>query len=223
MDLVECVTTRRVTRGFKNTPVPKDLLIKILDAARNCASALNTQSWEFVVFGGKTIEGMRTANEERHLSGAAPDPDIPHGIELWPEQYRARILGRTGPTLLNALKIDPADEEGRAKLWTRGARYWGAPNGIIITTDKKAPQLSIFDCGGMVTTIILLSHSYGLGCCPSLQMVFWPDIVREHLKVPESKMIVMGICIGYPDEEDPINTFKAARVPLEELATWHGV
>ena len=223
MDLVECITTRKVTRGFKSTSVPKDLLTKVLDAARNCASAENTQSWEFVVFGGKVIEDMRKANEERQLSGAAPNPDIPHGPELWPEKYRGRILGGGGPTLLDILEIDPADAEARGKLWIRGSRYWGAPNGIIIITEKNMPQLSIFDCGGMLTTITLLAHSYGLGCCPSLQMVFWPEIVREHLKIPESKMIVMGICIGYPDENDPINTFKAFRLPLEEMITWHDV
>lgn len=223
MDLLECVTTRKVTRAYNSTPVPKDLLIKILAAARNCTSAENTQPWEFVVFGGKVMENFRRANEESHLSGATPKSEIPHGPDMWPESFRGRILGGSGPNLLEILGIDPKDTEARGKLWLRGIGFWGAPNGIVIITERNLPRLSILDCGGMLTTITLLAHNYGLGCCPSLQMVFWPNIVRKHLNIPESKMIIIGICIGYPDNSDPINTFKAFRLPLQEMVTWHDV
>jgi len=203
--------------------VPKELLTKILDTARNCASAENTQPWEFTVFGGQVMEDMRKACQERHLSGAKPNSEIPFGPGIYPEKFHERIMGRGGPTLITTLKIDPSDKEARGKLWLRGAGFWGAPNGIIIHTERNLPLLSMLDIGGMLTTILLLAHSYGLGCCPSLQMVFWPDIVRQHLQISESQFIYIGIGIGYPDMNDPANSFKAFRLSLDEMVTWQGI
>jgi len=212
-----------VARGFLPQPVPKELLTKILDAARNCASAENTQPWEFTVFGGQVMEDMRKACQERFRSGAKPNSEISFGPGMFPDKFRERIMGRGGPTLLTALKIDPSDKEARGKLWMRGIGFWGAPNGIIIHTERNLPLLSTIDVGSMLTTILLLAHSHGLGCCPSLQMVFWPDIARQYLKIPESQFICIGISIGYPDKNDPINSFKSFRLPLEEMVTWQGI
>lgn len=223
MDLVDCVLTRGVTRAYKPTPVPKELLTKILGAARNCASAGNTQPWEFAIFGGQVMEEMRKANQERHLAGAPPNSEIPHGPRIWSESFLARIMGRGEPTLLSTLGIDPNDVEARQQLWLKGIGFWGAPNGIVIYVEQNLPTLSMVDAGGVLQTILLLAHNYGLGCCPSMQMVSYPDIVRKFLSIPSSKMIVIGLCIGYADDDHPANKFKSFRLPLEEMVTWHGI
>ena len=50
---------RRSIRGFKGTPVPDDLINKILEAARCSPSAANSQPWEFVLIREKkTIEKL---------------------------------------------------------------------------------------------------------------------------------------------------------------------
>ena len=223
MDLVDCVLTREVTRAYKPIPVPKELLTKILDEARNCASAENTQPWEFAVFGGQVMEEMRKANQERFLAGVNPNPEIPYESSMWPEHYLTRIRGCGRPSLLSSLGIDPQDEEARRQLWIKGLNFWGAPNGIVIYIDHGLPTLSIIDVGGVLQTILLLAHDYGLGCCPQEQMIFYPDIVRKFLNIPSSKLIVIGLAIGYPDEDAIINKYKSGRLPLEEMVTWHGI
>jgi nitroreductase len=221
MELTECVTTRSVTRGFKADPVPRGLLQELLDQARNCMSAENTQPWEFAVFGGTVMEAMRKDNLERFETGAAPAPEIPYSGDMWPEAFRGRIMGGDGPNLLEVMKIDPADKAARQQLWRRGIGFWGAPNGIVIYMERDLPQLSLLDIGGMLTTLTLLAHGQGLGTCPILQMVMWPDITRRHLKIPDSKLIVIGLSIGYPDPADPINRFKSFRLPLDDMVSWH--
>jgi hypothetical protein len=42
------------------------------------------------------------------------------------------------------------------------------------------------------------------------------------LEIPESKIMLLGIAIGYPDWENPINRFRTEREPLESITTWHG-
>ncbi|MEM2105981.1 MAG: nitroreductase family protein [Candidatus Bathyarchaeia archaeon] len=49
MDVFEAVQQRRSVRAYDSTPVPKDKLMKILEAARLAPSAGNVQPWHFVV------------------------------------------------------------------------------------------------------------------------------------------------------------------------------
>jgi len=49
MDAIEAIKTRRSIREYKDKPIPKDILEKIVDAARFAPTARNVQPWEFIV------------------------------------------------------------------------------------------------------------------------------------------------------------------------------
>jgi len=49
MDTLEAIRERRSVRKYKMDPVPKEALIKILEAVRFAPSWANTQCWEMVV------------------------------------------------------------------------------------------------------------------------------------------------------------------------------
>jgi nitroreductase len=49
MDAIEAIKIRRSIREYQDKPIPKDLLEKIVDAARFAATARNVQPWEFVI------------------------------------------------------------------------------------------------------------------------------------------------------------------------------
>lgn len=49
MEAMHAITTRRSVRKFKNEPVSRDLIARLIDAARLAPSARNAQPWEFVV------------------------------------------------------------------------------------------------------------------------------------------------------------------------------
>ncbi len=48
-DLLKIMKGRRSIRRFKDIPVPKDDITKILEAGRWAPSATNSQPWHFVV------------------------------------------------------------------------------------------------------------------------------------------------------------------------------
>ncbi len=54
MDFREVVRARRSTRDFGPTPVPRDVLQRIIDSARLAPSAGNEQPWRFYVATGET-------------------------------------------------------------------------------------------------------------------------------------------------------------------------
>jgi nitroreductase len=54
MDLLKGIVTRKSCRGFKPTPIKKEIIQQILIAASRSPSYTNTQPWEVAVVTGKT-------------------------------------------------------------------------------------------------------------------------------------------------------------------------
>jgi len=69
---------------------------------------------------------------------------------------------------------------------------------------------------------MLLAVKSGLGTIAQAQAAVYPDIVRKVLGIPEDKLIALGIAIGYPDWENPVNEERREREPLEKVVTFHG-
>ena len=73
MDALEAIKTRRSTREYSDKLIPKNILEKIIDAARFAPTARNLQPWEFVVATEKElikkIAGI--TDHGKFLSGAA--------------------------------------------------------------------------------------------------------------------------------------------------------
>jgi nitroreductase len=53
MDIFEAIKVRRSIREYKNKPVSKEVLEKIIDAARFAPTARGVQPWEFIVITGQ--------------------------------------------------------------------------------------------------------------------------------------------------------------------------
>ena len=59
-----------------------------------------------------------------------------------------------------------------------------------------------------------------LGTCFLGVSIRFADVVRRHTGIPESDQMVMGMAIGYPDADAPINGFRSDREPLEAIVRW---
>lgn len=219
MDVIEAIKTRKSIRAFKPDPVPKEVLTKLMQTCVNAPSWANSQPWEFAIISGAAMEEIRRRLAERVGSGARPNTDIPW--PSFPEPYISRIRDN-GRTLFEVLGIAREDRQRRLEWSQEGARFFGAPNGIILYIDRDLPTYSILDAGMMLQTIMLAALGYGLGTCAEVAVVTHPDILREVLGIPPSKLIVLGVAIGYPDMNAIPNTHHSGREPLETFVTWHG-
>jgi nitroreductase len=225
MDIVEAINQRKSIRAFKSDPVPKEILKEIMELALRAPSWGNTQPWEFAIVGGKKLEEIRQAFVEK--AGEEHNPEIPHPRKF-PEPYdtRRRVLGRK---VLELKGIRREDKEKRKWWLLQGLRLFEAPCVIYIYIDRSFYQQSdglniwpVFDCGLVAENIMLLATNYGLGTIAQIQTVVYPDVLREVLGIPDSKLIVLGISVGYPDWDDPVNQLRSEREPLDSVSTWYG-
>ena len=230
MDVIEAIRNRKSIRSFKPYPIPRKLFEEILDTCRWAPSASNTQPWEFAVMGGDTmkkfndrlVEKVKAEWDTTSLKFKDINPDIPYPVMSEPYISRA-IAVRSN---IDHHQFPPGTEgleEKRANYLLYGGRLYGAPNAIIIYAEKSMCPKAILDLGIMIQTIALAAHAQELGTCLMTMPVGWPEIAREILGIPESKLLALGIAIGYPINEAPVNNFERVREKTESFTQWYGL
>ena len=219
MDVKTAIRERRSIRKFGPEKVPQNIIREILEEARWAPSWGNTQAWEFLVVTGDTLRKFQKANCEKMFAGEAISPEIPMPEE-WPGNLNKRytdIVRR----LLDALTIAREDKEARNELYGKIFSLFDAPCLIIACFDKSLrTEYAMLDIGLVIQTICLLAHEKGLGTCIMAAAVMYPGLLRKLVPVPDSKVIAMGIALGYPDLESPANNFERVRANLDESVTW---
>ena len=220
MELLEAIKSRRSVRAYKPDPVSDEVLTELLEVAGWAPSATNTQPWEFFVLTGKVLDDLNHATVADIREGMKPNPDIA-ALETPPKGPYATRQQKFFKQILDLVK----PEEGTNKMqnwFEMSVSNYNAPAMIIIVADKSAPGWFIFDIGIVTQTIALAAQEYGLGTCILGDAAAYPDCVRRVAGIPESKRIIIGIAIGYPDWNDPLNSLRTGREPVEKLVTWCG-
>ena len=67
---------------------------------------------------------------------------------------------------------------------------------------------------------MLAANAHGLGTVPQAFLTDYSLEVKQFLGIPESKRLVLGISIGYPDTENVINAYRTTRVETEKILRW---
>lgn len=221
MELEAAIRGRRSIRAFKPDPVPAKVLRDLIDLARWTPNFAGTQPWEFTVVGGEPLEELR--RKLREVAAADPEgkPDIPWpALQVEPWRTWRRELGFA---LYDSQGIAREDRARREAWRVFGAGFFDAPSVIVISLDRSFTAWGIYDIGAIAFALMLEAHALGLGTCPQAQPTRYPGLFREVLGIPEGKLVVLALPVGYPDLGAPINRFPRHRAPLEELVTWKGV
>jgi nitroreductase len=218
MDTIECIKTRMSIRGFKSEPVPKEILMEVLNTAKWSPSYKNSQPWEIVILSGAKKNELSKILVELQEKGSPPCPDIPEP-ESWPDAEGRRIAdlmkkrAETSGMNLN-------DPEVLKKAKKANFRFYGAPHGIYLFQDASLTPWSLFDLGLFAQSLMLSAHAKGLGTVPQAFATDYAQDTKKFLGIPETKRLVLGISIGYPDVDSPVNAFRTDRIETDEFVTW---
>jgi hypothetical protein len=70
------------------------------------------------------------------------------------------------------------------------------------------------DVGIYVQTLMLAMQSRGVGSCAQAALRSYPDLVSEHLGIPDDEQILCGLSFGYEDASVPANQTRQPRDPI---------
>lgn len=190
-------TRRDVRNEFLDEDVPRDVLMRILDAAHHAPSVGFMQPWNFIVIRDKAVRG---AVHQAFLRGAAVEESLLDPARR--SHYRNLKL--------EGILTAPVNICVTCDRTRHGATGLGR---------ALQPDTDILSTACAVQNLWLAARVEGVG-------VGWVSIVRdsdlrEILHIPEEIAIVAYLCVGYVDRAyvRPELEVKrwASRLPLEEL------
>jgi nitroreductase len=225
MELLEAIKSRMSIRGFKPDPVPKEILSELLSVSTRSPSGVNCQPWEIYVVVGEALKELGQVYVEQFGQGIIPQPVIYTGQAtkgVSPSLkgvYRERQV-QLAKQMFQLLGIEKGDEKKLREYYEKMYRFYDAPAVIIITADESLLLTSVsLDIGLLTQTIALAAQEYGLGTCVMRAIVDYPAQARDVVKIPYSKQPIIGLAIGYPDWDDPVNKLKTERESLDKILT----
>lgn len=216
----EAIRSRRSIRAFLPTPVPQQTVADMLSVASRAPSGSNIQPWQTYVLTGKSLTALTT-----RLLDTFNDPAqrVMHEEEYayypreWTEPYQARRR-KVGWDLYGLLGIGREDKERMHGQHGRNFRFFDAPVGLIFTIDRHLEQGSWLDYGMFLQSIMVAARARGLDTCAQAAFAMYPRVIAEVLRLPESRMVVCGMALGYADPAAAENQLVTERAPLDDWA-----
>ena len=197
--LSEAIYNSRAMRRIKPDEVPEDLLLQLIDAARQAPSGSNTQNSRWIVVRDPDVK-QQLADQNRkntmHHIQAQLDGDL-GTAQLSPEKHQR---------LLNAVvwQIEHLHE---------------IPALIVACFDypERVEGIGVYRSAGSVwpgiQNLLLKARALGLGASPTTLALRDQDTVREILNLPETFAALALIPVGYPMG----NFGPVVRRPLSEI------
>ena len=193
--VLELIRSRRSKRAYKEKPVEKDAIEKVLEAARFGPSGHNKQSTEFVV-----VQDPET----RHEIGAL----TAKGLRKLAQPFKSaigrmimrRILGPRGAAYLGEMA---PEMEGLADLYDEGTDLIlrEAPVLILFCADSVGGTFAGTNANIAVHNAALAAEALGLGCYYTGFVVIVSerdDSIARLVGLPETHKIYGALAMGYP-------------------------
>lgn len=222
MDVSTAVAQRISTRAFLSDPLPEAEVREWLTQAQRAPSGGNVQPWRTIAVTGKAKDevialGARVLSEDPR--GQRTDRPI-YPKDLW-EPYEARRR-RVGEMMYEALGIPREDRPARLAWFSNNFRFFGAPLALFIVIDERMGHGQWGHTGMYLQTLALLAEERGWGTCMQECWGMLRPSLKEHFQLAPTEMIWCGMAVGKPDRSHPVNTLRAERASLDEVAELHG-
>jgi nitroreductase len=207
-ELDKVVRERRSTRLFlRDKPVPRELLEDALSLAMRAPSNSNVQPWRVFIASGPRRDRL----VEALLEEAAIELPVTTGL---PETFLP-LRRELGALVYGSMGIARHDADARRLAQLRNWEFFRAPVGAAVCMHRDLGLVDALGVGMFLQTFVLALTERGLGSCVQVSIAAYPDILREHLGIPDELTVLCGMSIGYPDPAFPANSLTVPRNPVD--------
>jgi nitroreductase len=226
MTVTEALETRISVRDFLPTPVPLEVIRRVLATASRSPSGGNLQPWHIDVVAGAKLDELKAIMQRRLAEVAAGDRSEQPEYDIYPKElvspyrdYRFKI----GEDMYARLGIPREDKAARLKWFARNFQFFGAPMALFCSIDRRMGPPQWSDLGMLLQSVMLLLREEGLDSCPQECWSVYPQTIGRFIGLPAERMLFCGMSIGHANPEHPVNRLVSQRADLSQFATFHGV
>ena len=215
----QAIRGRQSIRAFLPTPVPRELVARLIETAGRAPSGTNIQPWKVYVLDGHVRDEI--VAEMCHAYDTAPEPQRPYNY--YPEKWREPYIGRRracGWGLYGTMGITRDDKEGMRRQRRGSYEIFGAPVMLLFTIDKDLEIGSWLDMGMFIQSVMIAARQFNLETCPQAALANYHELLRTRLAIPDIEQVVGGMALGYADPDAKVNGFTPAREPVEVFTTF---
>lgn len=190
METNEAINARRSVRNYKDDPVPKEVVERLVYAATMAPSTLNTQPWFFTILTGKKRDEAVQLIKKSSLY-------MEEALSLASDEDRDEIKDYMKRT--------------KSHIERFFSDLGGAPVLIIVTMpmidDWTSRKMGIISCGAACQNLMLAAQEEGLGTCCVGSALWVEDALMEVLGIKDHRLITT-IALGYPEESPKAKSRK---------------
>lgn len=210
MNVIDAIYKRKSIRKFKDQPVPKEDIVKLLEAAVQAPSAKHQQCWNFVVVTNKDmINKMADIVTESHEKlGQMAKTEKDQKIHMSVIKYYTCF--RNAPAVVIVYGTEYKMIEMKI------LKDNNAPQEVIDMLES--PQSAAQSLGAAVENFLLAATEMGYGACYMTGPTHAKAEIEELIGFNNPKFELMSmIALGVPEED---TAPKPPRKPLEEVVTF---
>ena len=187
----EVIERRRSIRRFQKKGVSKEMILQILEAARQAPSAKNAQPWRFLVLGPQSRNAALNAMD----AGVRCMMDAVANRPLLADAIHTLRIMKSAPVLI--LVVNPAG---------------GTPADSVSGWARVAELLDAMSVGAAVENLLLEAVALGLGALWIGNTFFAYDEIAAALEI--QGQLLGAVAVGWPDETPEPRPRKS----MEEIA-----
>jgi len=214
MNISDAVESRSSIRAFLKRPIPNSLIKELLKKASRSPSGGNLQPWKIYVINDDSMK--KFLNFQNNWT----KPETP-AYDIYPsklkEPYRTSRF-ELGEKMYELLGIPREDKDGRIAQVMKNFSFFGAPCALFCFVDRQMGPPQWSDLGMFLQTFMLLAKEAGLDTCAQEAWSMKHDSVSEFVEADQEDILFCGMCIGYQDKSQKVNSLKSERRPLEDWA-----
>ncbi|MGQ4486997.1 nitroreductase [Streptomyces sp. 372A] len=220
MDVYEAVDSRRAVRAFSDEPVPKEVLVRVLNAARRAPSSGNLQPWHLYVVTGEPLAELKRRATARALAG---DPGDEREYPMYPDALSSPHRDRFSAAAAQryeALGIERDAPDRPQRIAALNAEAFGAPVLLFCYLDRTMGPGQWADAGMYVQTVMLLLRAEGLHSCPQVMWTNYRKTVNRTVGAHDERVLFCGISVGF--EKEGVPRLRTGRADMTETVSFIG-
>ncbi len=216
----DTVRARRSFRDFLSTPLPEEMIRKVLEEAQLAPSNCNTQPWNTHIVSGAARDRLSRALHEANDAGRL-SPDFSWDERGFSGRYDERRREQ-GKYYHESLGVTRDDQEARRQAGGKNFSFFNAPHVALLFMPTIGDSVRVAGDVGMYGQTFLLSlAAHGLGGVPQTVLGLFADTIRETLGISSELKLLFGISFGYPNRDAFANRTRIGRDPISANVVWH--